>query len=80
MKGTKGKKEGDLVEGRETEIVSATVVGLNEMHLSEVEPRDVPREEETRPSLLPLSPPPLSFFVPESPRRPEKAGERNMVK
>lgn len=70
MKGTKGKKEGDLVEGGETEIVSATVVGLNQMHLSEVEPRDVPR----------TLPPPLSFFVPESPRSPQKAGERNMVK
>jgi len=64
------------VEGRETERVSATVVGLNEMHLSEVEPRDVPREEETRPSLLPLSlllPSPSLFPNPqEDPKKPEK--------
>jgi len=63
--GSERGEEGDPEESRRIK----SVVGLNEMHLSEVETRFC------RPLLS--SP---SSLVPESPRSPEKAGERNMVK
>ena len=55
------------MEGGERDRV--TVVGLNEMHLSEVEPRDV----------LPLSLPlPLPLSSRESPRSPPKKPEKEI--